>query len=78
MQVILFIGTHFYHTAAFCLAPRGCYIFIRYEKSDDNDSPHKGYINDRGKNVATGAVSNFQYILFIALVHVPKCTQKKL
>ena len=51
MQVILLIGTHFAHTAAFRLAPRGCYICLRYEKSDDNDSPHKGYINDREKKM---------------------------
>lgn len=51
MEVVLLIGTCFARSAAFSLEPRGCYICLRYKKSDDNDSPHKGYINDREKKM---------------------------
>lgn len=47
MQVVLLIGMHFAHTAAFHLEPRECYICLGYQKNDDNDSTHKSYINDR-------------------------------
>lgn len=51
MEVVLLIGTCFACSAAVSLEPRGCYICLRYDKSDDNDSPRKGYINDREKKM---------------------------